>query len=291
MTFEEAYNRGKDILIKAGVADALIDARLLLEEAAQVNKAYLLMHANEELKLSCEDSAEDSYFRMIDMRAKRIPLQHIVGYQDFMSLRFKVNNNVLVPRFDTEVLVEEALKHVHDGMRVLDMCTGSGCILVSILKYSNDCCGVGVDISDKALEVAKENADILLSDRTDVDVTFIKSDLFNELNKENKFDVIVSNPPYIQTEVIKTLDSEVKDHDPIIALDGGGDGLDFYRRIIDDAGDYLNPGGVIIFEIGYDEAQEVLNLLGRAGYINVSVIKDLSGLDRVVVGYKSCLTN
>lgn len=291
MTFEEAYNRGKDILIKAGVADALIDARLLLEEAAQVNKAYLLMHANEELKLSCEDSAEDSYFRMIDMRAKRIPLQHIVGYQDFMSLRFKVNNNVLVPRFDTEVLVEEALKHVHDGMRVLDMCTGSGCILVSILKYSNDCCGVGVDISDKALEVAKENADILLSDRTDVDVTFIKSDLFNELNKENKFDVIVSNPPYIQTEVIKTLDSEVKDHDPIIALDGGRDGLDFYRRIIDDAGDYLNPGGVIIFEIGYDEAQEVLNLLGRAGYINVSVIKDLSGLDRVVVGYKSCLTN
>lgn len=291
MTFEEAYNRGKDILIKAGVADALIDARLLLEEAAQVNKAYLLMHANEELKLSCEDSAEDSYFRMIDMRAKRIPLQHIVGYQDFMSLRFKVNNNVLVPRFDTEVLVEEALKHVHDGMRVLDMCTGSGCILVSILKYSNDCCGVGVDISDKALEVAKENADILLSDRTDVDVTFIKSDLFNELNKENKFDVIVSNPPYIQTEVIKTLDSEVKDHDPIIALDGGGDGLDFYRRIIDDAGDYLNPGGVIIFEIGYDEAQEVLNILGRAGYINVSVIKDLSGLDRVVVGYKSCLTN
>ena len=291
MTFEEAYNRGKDILVKAGVADALIDARLLLEEAAQVNKAYLLMHANEELKLSCEDSAEDSYFRMIDMRAKRIPLQHIVGYQDFMSLRFKVNNNVLVPRFDTEVLVEEALKHVHDGMRVLDMCTGSGCILVSILKYSNDCCGVGVDISDKALEVAKENADILLSDRTDVDVTFIKSDLFNELNKENKFDVIVSNPPYIQTEVIKTLDSEVKDHDPIIALDGGGDGLDFYRRIIDNAGDYLNPGGVIIFEIGYDEAQEVLNLLGRAGYINVSVIKDLSGLDRVVVGYKSCLTN
>ena len=291
MTFEEAYNRGKDILIKAGVADALIDARLLLEEAAQVNKAYLLMHANEELKLSCEDSVEDSYFRMIDMRAKRIPLQHIVGYQDFMSLRFKVNNNVLVPRFDTEVLVEEALKHVHDGMRILDMCTGSGCILVSILKYSNDCCGVGVDISDKALEVAKENADILLSDRTDVDVTFIKSDLFNELNKENKFDVIVSNPPYIQTEVIKTLDSEVKDHDPIIALDGGGDGLDFYRRIIDNAGDYLNPGGVIIFEIGYDEAQEVLNLLGRAGYINISVIKDLSGLDRVVVGYKSCLTN
>lgn len=291
MTFEEAYNRGKDILIKAGVADALIDARLLLEEAAQVNKAYLLMHANEELKLSCEDSAEDSYFRMIDMRAKRIPLQHIVGYQDFMSLRFKVNNNVLVPRFDTEVLVEEALKHVHDGMRILDMCTGSGCILVSILKYSNDCCGVGVDISGKALEVAKENADILLSDRTDVDVTFIKSDLFNELNKENKFDVVVSNPPYIQTEVIKTLDSEVKDHDPIIALDGGRDGLDFYRRIIDNAGDYLNPGGVIIFEIGYDEAQEVLNLLGRAGYINVSVIKDLSGLDRVVVGYKSCLTN
>lgn len=291
MTFEEAYNRGKDILIKAGVADASIDARLLLEEVAHANKAYLLMHANEELKLSCEDSIEDRYFKMIDMRAKRIPLQHIVGYQDFMSLRFKVNHNVLVPRFDTEVLVEEALKHVHDGMRVLDMCTGSGCILVSILKYSNDCCGVGVDISDKALEVAKENADILLSDRTDVDVTFIKSDLFNELNKENKFDVVVSNPPYIQTEVIKTLDSEVKDHDPIIALDGGRDGLDFYRRIIDNAGDYLNPGGVIIFEIGYDEAQEVLNLLGRAGYINVSVIKDLSGLDRVVVGYKSCLTN
>lgn len=291
MTFEEAYNRGKDILTKADVPDASIDARLLLEEVAGVNKAYLLAHANEELKLSCEDSIEERYFDMIERRAKRIPLQHIVGYQEFMSLRFKVNEDVLVPRFDTENLVEEALKHVHDGMRVLDMCTGSGCILISILNYSNDCTGVGVDISDKALKVAKENAKNILKDRQDINISFLKSDLFSELSSEEKFDVIVSNPPYIQTEVIKTLEREVKDYDPIIALDGGADGLAFYRRIIDSSGDYLNPGGVIIFEIGYDEALEVTNLLKRAGFINISVTKDLSGLDRVVIGYKTCLTN
>lgn len=291
MTFEEAYNKGKDILTKANIADASIDARLLLEEVAHVNNAYLLAHANEELKLSCEDKIEDKYFQMIETRAKRIPLQHIVGYQDFMSLRFKVNSDVLVPRFDTEILVEEALKHVHDGMRVLDMCTGSGCILISVLNYSNDCTGVGADISDKALAVAGENADTLLSQRSDVSFSFIQSDLFSNLSRKDRFDVIVSNPPYIQTKVIDTLESEVKDHDPFIALDGGDDGLCFYRRIISEAGDYLNPGGVILFEIGYDEAEAVTTLLTDAGFINVEVVKDLSGLDRVVVGYKSCLTN
>ena len=291
MTFEEAYNKGKEILVNADVADASIDARLLLEEAAHVNKAYLLAHANEELKLSCEDTVEEKYFRMVEQRAKRIPLQHIVGYQDFMALRFNVNEDVLVPRFDTEVLVEESLKHVHDGMKILDMCTGSGCILISILKYSNDCIGIGADISDKALKVATANAKTLLSDRDDITIDFIQSDLFSNISKNDRFDVIVSNPPYIQTEVISTLSSEVKDHDPFIALDGGADGLYFYRRIIPDALSFLNPGGVILFEIGYDEAEAVTKLLKEAGFINIEVIKDLSGLDRVVVGYKSCLTN
>lgn len=291
MTFEEAYNEAKDILVGAKVADASIDARLLLEEAAGVNKAYLLAHSNEELKLSCEDSVEERYFEMVKRRAERIPLQHIVGYADFMSLRFRVNDNVLIPRFDTEVLVEETLKHVHDGMKILDMCTGSGCILISLLKYSNDCYGMGADISDKALDVAMENAINLLNDKEGVQFDFVRSDLFTSIDRSEKFDIIVSNPPYIQTGVIDSLESEVKDHDPLLALDGGRDGLDFYRRIVSDAGSYLNPGGVLLFEIGYDEADDVTKLLNEAGYIDTKVIKDLSGLNRVVLGYKSCLTN
>ena len=224
------------------------------------------------------------YFDLISKRMKHIPLQHLTGEQDFMGLTFTVNEHVLIPRQDTECLVEIVLKHLHDGMRILDMCTGSGCIVISLLHYSNDCQGVGVDLSEEALKVPTHNASVLgnngIADK--MDVTFVQSNLFEKV--DGKFDIIVSNPPYIKTEVIDTLMPEVKDFEPMMALDGTEDGLYFYRKIILDAKKHLNRGGQLFFEIGYDQGKEVSDLMCEAGYVNVEVAKDLAGLDRVVYG-------
>jgi release factor glutamine methyltransferase len=197
-----------------------------------------------------------------------------------MGLDFKVNEHVLIPRQDTEILVEEVLRELHDGMDILDMCTGSGCILISLLNYSNDCHGVGVDISEAALAVAEENSEQLLGNNENI--CFIKSNLFE--NVTGKYDVIVSNPPYIRKNVIPGLMPEVREHDPYIALDGGEDGLDFYREIVDECGKYLYGGGKLYFEIGYDQADAVKNLMEKAGFIDINVVKDYAGLDRVLYG-------
>ena len=199
-----------------------------------------------------------------------------------MGLEFKVNENVLIPRQDTEILVEEALRELHDGMDILDLCTGSGCILISLLRYSNDCTGLGVDLSEGALAVAEENAEKLLSDRQ---IRFLKSDLFEGVN--GVYDRIVSNPPYIPSNVIETLMPEVKEHEPLQALDGGGDGLYFYRKITEQCGNYLKPGGMLYFEIGYDQGEAVSGLLSKAGFREIRVVKDYGGLDRVVSGVRS----
>ena len=220
-----------------------------------------------------------------------------------MGLTFLVNKDVLVPRQDTEVLVEEVMKHLHDGMRILDMCTGSGCILLSLLHYSNDCEGVGVDLSARALSVAGKNYEILRTRRPDMKARFLEGDLFeglvpeaeNEADRkmaadgetndgEKRFDIIVSNPPYIKTDVIDTLMPEVREHEPVMALDGGGDGLAFYRRIAGDAGAYLNGGGMLFFEIGCEQAADVCKIMEAAGFREVEVVKDFAGLDRVVYG-------
>ena len=185
---------------------------------------------------------------------------------------------MLVPRADTETLVEEVLKDLHDGMRVLDMCTGSGCILLSLLKFSNDCEGVGVDISEKALEVAKSNAEAL-----NINATFIQSDLFE--NVEGKFDILVSNPPYIRTCEIEELMPEVRDHDPFIALNGHETGVFFYEKIVAKAPKFLNRGGLLAFEIGCDQGKEVSDIMSRGGFKNVEVINDLCGNPRVVKGF------
>ena len=184
---------------------------------------------------------------------------------------------MLIPRQDTEILVEEAMRYLHDGMRILDLCTGSGCILLSLLHYSNDCEGTGVDISKEALQVAALNAELL-----GIKADFLKSDLYEKVT--GKFDLLVSNPPYIERKVIPTLMEEVREYDPYIALDGGEDGLDFYRRIIGGAQDYLKRGGQILMEIGSGQAQAVSELLREAGFKEIDVCRDFAGLDRVVSG-------
>lgn len=273
MEYQEIYSWGVSRLEEAGIEEAALDARLLLEDVCKTDRNYLLVHGREQI-------AEDKYNSYKDHISKRkahIPLQQITGYQEFMGLRFQIDKDVLIPRQDTETLVEEVMRYLHDGMHILDMCTGSGCILLSLLRYSNDCTGTGCDISEKALEVARKNAGTL-----SLEASFIQSDLFENIS--GKYEFIVSNPPYIPTEIIPTLMKEVRDHEPVTALDGGEDGLYFYKRIISQAGEYLYPGGMLFFEIGCEQAEAVSGLMKAAGFKEVTVCKDLAGLDRVVHG-------
>lgn len=273
MNYTEAFLLGMQKLKEAQLEEAQLDARLLLEEICGTDHNTLLCHGDREVS----EKEEEQYRKAIEQRAQHVPLQHILGYQDFMGLRFHVNEHVLIPRQDTEILVEEAMRYLHDGMRILDLCTGSGCILLSLLHYSNDCEGIGVDISKEALLVAKENAASL-----GIETDFVESDLYERVT--GKFDLLVSNPPYIESAVIPTLMEEVREYDPYLALDGGEDGLDFYRRIIGGAQDYLKRGGQILMEIGSGQAQAVSELLREAGFKEIDVCRDFAGLDRVVSG-------
>lgn len=273
MNYTEAFLMGMQKLKEAEIGEAQLDARLLLEEVCGTDHNTLLCHGDREVS----EAEEEQYRRALEQRAVHVPLQHLLGYQDFMGLRFQVNEHVLIPRQDTEILVEEAMRYLHDGMRILDLCTGSGCILLSLLHYSNDCEGTGVDISKEALQVAALNAELL-----GIKADFLKSDLYEKVT--GKFDLLVSNPPYIERKVIPTLMEEVREYDPYIALDGGEDGLDFYRRIIGGAQDYLERGGQILMEIGSGQAQAVSELLREAGFKEIDVCRDFAGLDRVVSG-------
>lgn len=281
LTLTQLYREGTKSLEDAGIGDAALDAWYLLEYVTGIGKAMYYVEPNREV------SAEDAkrYETYIEERSKHIPLQHITGEQEFMGYPFYVNEHVLIPRQDTEILVEEALKVIRPGMRILDMCTGSGCILFSILKmereryYVSDLEGTGVDISKEALAVAEKN-----QERLGVDATLMQSDLFENISENDKYDVIVSNPPYIQTSVIEELEEEVRLHDPYIALDGKKDGLFFYRKITENANKYFKPQGWLLFEIGYDQAESVSKLLEKAGFDQINVKKDLAGLDRVVSG-------
>ena len=278
MNYRECYEEGRRILAEAGIEEADLDARLLLEHICHTNRNDLLVHGDRDVD-NCQTT---EYLQWIEKRSERIPLQHLTGTQDFMGLTFKVSDKVLIPRQDTEILVEEVLRELHDGMRVLDMCTGSGCILISQLHYSNDCEGVGADISEDALEVARENAEQILGESRGQDVSLIHSDLFE--NIEGKFDIIVSNPPYIRTEVIDTLMPEVKEHEPFGALDGKEDGLYFYDKIIKECRSFLQRGGMLFVEIGYDQAADVSRMMEEVGFQEINVVQDYAGLDRVVYG-------
>lgn len=273
MNLSEAYEYGKKELADAGIAEADIDAWYLLEFVTGVTRAAYFMDRKKELV----SGDEEKYLSCIAKRSRHIPLQHITGEQEFMGYTFAVNPNVLVPRQDTEVLVETVLGFAKPQMRILDMCTGSGCILISLMKQVPDLDGVGVDLSEDALAVAMENAK-----RLAVTPIFVKSDLFDAV--QGTYDVIVSNPPYIPTSEIEKLEAEVRLHDPMMALDGSDDGLLFYRRIVDNAGQYMNDGGYLCFEIGHDQGVAMRKLMEEAGYQKVTVKKDLAGLDRVVFG-------
>ncbi len=275
MTLKEAYEYGQEQLKNAEIDDAILDAWYLLEYVTGISRAVYFMDMNREIS----SEQETMYRAYIISRAKHIPLQHITGVQEFMGLEFCVNEHVLVPRQDTEVLVESVLDAVQLGMEILDMCTGSGCILLSLLKLCgcDSIHGTGVDISEEALRVARQNAE-----RLGVNVQFLLSDLFEKM--EGLFDIIVSNPPYIRTSVIEELKEEVKFHDPYLALDGKEDGLYFYRRIVEESPKYLKKGGKLYFEIGHDQGEDVSALMKHAGFTDVTVKKDLAGLDRVVFG-------
>lgn len=274
MQYQEIYRQGVSALEKAGIEEAALDARLLLEEVCGTDRTALYAHGDRELT----GAEKMGYLEMIRDRAKRIPLQHILGKTEFMGLTFSVNNSVLCPRPDTEILVEEVLRYLHDGMRILDIGTGSGCILLSLLHYSNDCQGVGTDISGEALQLAEMNAEKLGEERA----LFLRSDLFEKI--EGNFEIIVSNPPYIKSDEIEGLMPEVRDHEPHLALNGGGDGLFFYREITKKAKEHLPGGGMLFYEIGCEQGEAVKRIMEEAGYQEVAMIKDFSGLDRVVYG-------
>lgn len=279
MTYEEARKEAEQILKGAEVPDAALDAWYLLEyairkiEKKETGRTWYLMNRKE----SILPGTLSYYQELVYRRKQRIPLQHLTGEQEFYGYPFYVNEHVLIPRQDTEVLVEEALKRKKEGMKVLDLCTGSGCVIVSILHNVSDVEGYAVDISKQALNVAKENARL-----NDVPVLFEHSDLFDHVT--GTFDVIVSNPPYICTDEIAKLMPEVRDFEPMEALDGKEDGLYFYRKIIGQCKQYLNPEGHLLFEIGYDQGQKVSALMREIGFHDVQVIKDLARKDRVVTG-------
>lgn len=283
MSYRECYDNGWRRLLEAGIEEAELDARLLLEWICGTDRNTLLVHGDREMS----EQERQAYETAVARRCQRIPLQQILGSQEFMGLEFEVDRYVLVPRQDTEILAEEVLRELQDGMRILDLCTGSGCILISLLRYSNGCQGVGTDISREALEVARRNAERLLGGEREY--VFLESDLLQQV--EGRFDVIVSNPPYIRRGEIENLMPEVRDHEPRLALDGGEDGLDFYRRIAAESPAYLNGGGRLYLEIGCDQGDAVQELLLRQGFREVNVVQDYAGLDRVVYGSWPILRN
>ena len=282
MKIKEAYELTKAALIGAGIEEFESDCGLIISEVTKKSVLSLKLSPDEMLS----ESEEKRLFEITERRKRREPLQFILGYAYFMGLKFPVKeaDDTLIPRFDTEILCETVLKELKGGERILDLCTGSGCILLAIAKNKDISFGAGCDISENAVLAAKRNADrFLLSDKC----SFFQGDLYAALPKGiEPFDIIVSNPPYIRERDMEGLMPEVKSYEPRRALYGGEDGLFFYRRIIKDAGKYLNAGGRLFFEIGMDEGEEVSELLLEAGFSDIRIIKDLSALDRVVCAKK-----
>lgn len=259
-------------LKKKGITDSGLDAWYLLDYITKMSRTEYLLRSYE--NFSGEEY--ERYIELIQKRGERIPLQHLTGEQEFMGLLFSVSDKVMIPRQDTENLVEMVLPYVKDK-RVLDMCTGSGCIAISLASLGGTAECVAADLSLEALEIAKENAV-----RNKIEVSFVHSDLFSSIR--GTYDVIVSNPPYIKPDVIKTLEKEVRSYEPRMALDGGEDGLDFYRRISKEAVRYLNKDGWLFYEIGHDQKEAVMSIMEKEGFCNVSAKKDYSGNDRIVYG-------
>lgn len=272
MTYRKAYEVGRYILEEAKIDNPSGDAFTLLSICCMIDRTYYLTHEDTELT----EEQKTQYRIMLTKRAEHIPLQYITGIAPFMGLMLKVNSSVLIPRFDTEVVVAEAIKLLKGDERVLDLCTGSGCIALALKNKFPMLNVVASDMSKAALNVAKENAKLY-----NMDIDFVKSDMFDKV--KGLFDLIISNPPYIKSDVINTLTPEVRDFEPNEALDGMDDGLYFYRIIAENSKKYLKKGGKLVLEIGYDQGEEVSDMLFKNGFSPVSVIKDLAHLDRVIV--------
>ncbi len=277
MTYRQILQSLQERFKEAGIEEDRSDAWILFSAASGLDRGSYILEQREEMpeekRLRLENFAEK--------RLQRIPVQHILGEEEFFGLPFYVNEDVLIPRQDTEILVEKALEKIKNGDRILDLCTGSGCILISLLHEAGQkgmqIRGLGLDLSEKALAIAEKNAErnsvIFCSE-------WIKSDMFEKV--EGKYDMILSNPPYIPTAEIEKLMPEVKDHDPRMALDGDRDGLKFYRILAKEAPAFLKEGGSIFLEIGAEQAEDVSALLAENAFKEVKVVKDLAGLDRVV---------
>lgn len=282
-SYKELLEYGKVRLQEAEIEEYALDAWLLLEYVFQVSRTWYFVHENE----MADTEKAEQYLEYIGERSRHVPLQQLTGEAYFYGMKFYVNEDVLIPRQDTEVLVEEVLKlsrtvfpeEKRKHLNILDVCTGSGCILLSLLSNLENAVGTGVDLSEKALNVARINGRNL-----GIQAEWIHSNLFDKV--QGKYDMIVSNPPYIKTSVIGELMDEVKYHEPKMALDGREDGLYFYRAMIREAEEYLNQGGILAFEIGYDQGESVSRLMRDQGYSQVQVIPDLAGLDRCVTGIR-----
>ncbi len=270
MILANALKEARDLLSQAGINDFNTDAEILLEYVTGYDHTTLILKRSEDIA----EEAYLSYQELVRRRAEHIPVQYLTGNQEFMGLSFTVDKNVLIPRQDTEILVMEACKYT-EGKNVLDMCTGSGCIIISVIKLGKAIGGTGVDISSAALEIAKKNAQ-----DNNVQVVFIQSDMFNKVC--GRYDVIVSNPPYVTEEELNTLEPEVKLHEPRLALYGAENGLAFYRILAEKGKNHLEKNGRLIVEIGCNQAAEVSEIFAANGYKDIKVIKDLAGLDRVV---------
>ena len=285
MQIKEAMRKGMIKLKTNDVKEPNLKARLLMQYILNRPREYILVHDDKQLTLR----QNLDYFKLIKKLIEGVPLQHITHQQEFMKLMFYVDENVLIPRPDTEILVEEVIKLAKsiNAKKILDLCTGSGAIAVSLAKYIEGSQITATDISRKALSIAKLNA---TNNNVEDKITFVSSDLFQNISEE-KYDIIVSNPPYIKRKVIKTLDKEVK-KEPIIALDGGNDGLDFYKKIIGNAYQYLKYKGYLCLEIGYDQKDEVIDLINKEEkYIDTYSKKDLFDNDRIVITKLGMLTN
>lgn len=276
-TVSEVLSKLKSEFSALNIDTFSIDAQLIVTNALDISRVKLLTYPD----MKIADKQYSDILAMAEKRKKFMPMQYILGYCEFMGLEFKVNENTLIPRGDTELLVENAIATINNSgfNSVLDIGTGTGAIAISVAKYTDVKNVTAVDISEGAIEVAKINAE-----NNNVNVNFVKSNLFE--NVVGKFDIILSNPPYIETSIIDTLEPNVKDYEPLLALDGGEDGLIFYRKIVQNCHKFLNKGGYIMFEIGYNQGKAVKNILENADFLDICIKKDLAGMDRLVIGKK-----
>lgn len=283
MEIKELLKLGADKIKGRQYGNPILEATLLLGKLLKVDKVYIYTHGDEEVP----NFIVDKYFEMIDKRKEGYPIQYIINEREFMGLDFYVEEGVLIPRPDTEILVEYVLDYIdkthgEEEIDVLDIGIGSGAIGISIAYYRKNANVYGVDISQRALDISNIN-----KERFNLkNISIFKSNLFENIDRNRKFHIIASNPPYISKKDISTLQEEVRNFEPIIALDGGEDGLDFYRRIIPESRDYLYSNGLIILEIGYEQSKDVSNIMRNVGFKHIETLKDLQGLDRVVLGIK-----